>query len=82
MALTSRQRRKLPASAFAYPKARKYPVPSKSQAKRAGIGEKQRHALHRNALSRAAQRNTTGSYSHVARKVARTPSSVKPRRKR
>ena len=81
MALTAKQRNKLPASAFAYPRTRKYPVPTKSQAKRAGISERQRVGLHRNALSRAAQANTSGSYSHVARKVnARGP--VKPSRKR
>jgi hypothetical protein len=69
MALTAAQRRKLPSSAFAYPKQRKYPVPTKAQAKRAGISEKQRLALHRNALSRANQGKTSGSYKHVARKV-------------
>jgi hypothetical protein len=82
MALTAKQRRKLPDSAFAYPTQRKYPVPTKTQAKRAGISETQRLGLHRNALSRSAQSGTHGSYSHVARKVARTPSPVKPKRKR
>jgi hypothetical protein len=69
MALTAKQRKALPASAFAYPSSRKYPVPTKAQAAKAGIGEKQRLAMHRNALSRAGQSGTSGSYSTVARKV-------------
>jgi hypothetical protein len=77
MALTSKQRAKLPASAFAYPKTRKYAVPTKTQAKKAGISERQRVGLHRNALARAAQSGTSGSYRHVAKHVARR-SSVKP----
>jgi hypothetical protein len=70
MALTAAQRRKLPNSAFAYPKQRKYPTPTKAQARRAGISEAQRVRTHRNALSRAAQRNTMGSARHVRRHVA------------
>jgi hypothetical protein len=69
LALTAKQRAALPASAFAYPSSRKYPVPTKAQAAKAGIGEKQRLALHRNALSRANQSGTSGSYSTVAKKV-------------
>jgi hypothetical protein len=46
-------------------------MPTKAQARRAGISEKQRLNIHRNALSRASQRNTRGSYPKVA-KVART----------
>jgi len=65
MALTAAQRKKLPPSAFVYPKARKYPVPTKAQAKRAGISEKQRIALHRNAKSRAAQSKTMGTSAKV-----------------
>jgi hypothetical protein len=80
MALTAKQRNKLPATAFAYPSARKYPVPTKAQAQKAGISETQRLGLHRNALSRAAQGKTSGSYGHVARKVA-TRTSIKTRRK-
>ncbi len=75
MALTSKQRKALPDKAFAYPKQRKYPVPTKAQAKKAGISEKQRLKLHRNALARAAQKGTSGSYSHV-RKVVRKRSDV------
>jgi hypothetical protein len=66
MALTSKQRAKLPASAFAYPKQRKYPVPTKAQAAKAGIGERTRLRMHRNALARAGQTKTTGSYPKVA----------------
>jgi hypothetical protein len=69
MALTAKQRNALPDSAFAYPKTRKYPVPTKAQARKAGISETQRQGLHRNALSRSAQRQTSGSYRTVARKV-------------
>jgi hypothetical protein len=71
MALSARQRAKLPRSAFAYPAQRKYPVPTKTQAQKAGISERQRIGLHRNALSRAAQSGTSGSYGRVA-KVVRT----------
>jgi len=69
MALTAKQRNALPRSAFAYPRTRKYPVPTKAQAKRAGIPERQRLALHRNALARAAQPGTSGSYAHVGKHV-------------
>ena len=48
-------RKKLPSSAFAYPKTRKYPINTVKRAK--------------NALARAAQSGTSGSYSHVAKKV-------------
>jgi len=65
MALTAKQRNALPASAFVYRKARKYPVPTKAQAKRAGISERQRLNLHRNALSRAAQPQTMGTKGRV-----------------
>lgn len=46
---------KLPASAFAYPKTRQYPINTKRRAKA--------------ALSRAGQSGTSGTYSHVARAV-------------
>jgi hypothetical protein len=52
---TAKGASKLPASAFAYPSKRKYPINTKKRA--------------RNALARAKQRGTFGSYSHVARKV-------------
>jgi hypothetical protein len=67
MALTARQRKRLPDSAFAYPRQRKFPVPTAAQAKRAGISAKQNLGLHRNARSRAAQSHTMGSKSHVTR---------------
>jgi hypothetical protein len=70
MALTARQRNALPASAFALRKARKYPMPTKAQARRAGISERQRMGLHRNARSRAAQSKTASSLPHI-RSVSR-----------
>jgi hypothetical protein len=71
MPLTAKQRNALPDSAFVYPKARKYPAPTKAQAKRAGIGERQRLRTLRNALSRAAQSGTSGSYAKVGPVVRR-----------
>jgi hypothetical protein len=53
--LRAKQRKKLPRSAFAYPSRRAYPIDTKARA--------------RNALARAAQKGTSGSYSHVARAV-------------
>lgn len=53
--LKARRRSKLPASAFAYPRTRKYPIDTVARA--------------RNALARAAQSGTSGTYAHVARKV-------------
>lgn len=53
--LKARRRRSLPDSAFAYPRTRKYPIDTPARA--------------RNALARAAQRGTSGSYSHVAKAV-------------
>ena len=83
MALTAKQRNKLPNSAFAYPSTRKYPIPTKAQAKRAGISEKQRLNLHRNALAQAAKSTTSGSTRHVKRTVAkRHGGAVKSVRKR
>jgi hypothetical protein len=51
------RRKALPRSAFAYPKLRKYPIDTIKRA--------------RNALARAAQSHTSGSYAHVARAVRR-----------
>lgn len=83
MALSAKQRRKLPNSAFAYSKQRKYPTPSKAQARKAGISETQRVALHRNALAQAAKRGTSGSVSHVKSQVRkRHAGAVKSVRKR
>lgn len=49
------QRKKLPKSSFAYPSTRSYPIDTLARA--------------RNALARAAQSNTKGTYEHVARAV-------------
>jgi hypothetical protein len=54
-ALTAKRRAKLPAQAFAYPKRRAYPIDTKARA--------------RNALARAAQSGTSGTYRTVARAV-------------
>lgn len=67
MALTAKQRNRLPNSAFAYPARRAYPMPTKAQARKAGISEKQRLATIRNARSRVAQAGTSGSASTIAR---------------
>lgn len=78
MALTAKQRRRLPRSAFAIPSKRKYPVPTKAQARRAGISEAQRLRLHRNALARSTNKRTAGTYSTIAKKVrARSGGKVK-----
>jgi hypothetical protein len=69
VALTAKQRNALPRSAFVYPASRSYPAPTKAQARAAGIGEAQRMATLRNALSRAGQSGTRGSYGKVARTV-------------
>jgi hypothetical protein len=55
--------KKLPSSAFAYPKKRAYPINTPKRA--------------RAALSRAAQKKTSGSYAHVARAVKRRYPSIK-----
>lgn len=54
-ALRAARRRQLPSSAFAYPSSRSYPIDTPARA--------------RNALARAAQSGTAGSYAHVARAV-------------
>jgi hypothetical protein len=54
---TAKGTKRLPASAFAYPKTRQYPINTRKRA--------------RNALARAAQPGTSGSYSVVAAKVRR-----------
>lgn len=51
------KRKALPSSAFAYPKARKYPIDTKARA--------------RSALARAASSKNSGSYTHVAKAVRR-----------
>jgi hypothetical protein len=53
--MKAKRRKQLPASAFAYPKQRKYPIDTPARAS--------------NALARAAQSNTSGTYTHVAKAV-------------
>jgi hypothetical protein len=71
MALTARQRARLPRSAFLYaprgaPRSRwRYPVPTRAQARRAGIGEVQRQRIAKAAVSYSAHRNTIGSRRRV-----------------
>lgn len=68
-ALTARRRKKLPKSAFAIPSKRLYPIDTKARA--------------RNALARAAQSGTRGSYSTVRKAVIkRYPSLGEASRKR
>lgn len=55
MALRAATRRRLPPSAFVYPRQRKYPINTLKRA--------------RNALQRSRQSNTFGSYPTVARAV-------------
>jgi hypothetical protein len=50
-------RKRLPSSSFAYPAQRKYPINTPKRA--------------RNALARAAQSSTSGSYRTVEKKVNR-----------
>lgn len=86
MALTAKQRNALPRNAFAMPGSRRYPVPTKAQAKKAGISERQRLGILRNALSRAAQDHTAGSRATVVGMVRRRAkgqiASVKKRGRR
>ena len=53
--LNAARRRRLADSSFAYPRQRKYPIDTPGRA--------------RNALARAAQSNTAGTYRHVATAV-------------
>jgi hypothetical protein len=70
MALTPRQRSKLPNSAFVYPSSRKYPAPTKLQAQKAGISEAQRQRTLRSARSYAARSDTSGTAGRVNRVTA------------
>jgi hypothetical protein len=91
MALTAKQRNALPASAFIDRRNRRFPVPTKAQARKAGISERQRVATHRNALARAGQqakRSAAGKKTvtpaaarrYVAKRHAGTVASVKRRK--
>ena len=57
MAISAEKRASLPSSAFAYPKTRSYPIDTLARAK--------------NALARANQSGTSGTYRHVAAAVRR-----------
>jgi hypothetical protein len=77
MALTSAQRNALPRSAFVYapkgsPRSQwKYPVPTRAQARKAGISESQRARTHNAARSYSGRRNTAGSYRTVNKVASR-----------
>ena len=68
MALTARQRANLPPSQFAYPARRAYPIDTRARA--------------RNALARAAQSGTSGSYRTVERAVNRRFPDIQTRNSR
>ena len=68
--LTAAQRRKLPPSAFVYPTSRKYPVPTATQARKAGISESARLKMHNSALSLSESKRTAGSQGRVAKVVS------------
>jgi hypothetical protein len=75
MALTAAQRAKLPRSAFAIRGRTRsqdaYPLPTKAQARRAGISEPQRQRMLRAAAAYSARGNTRGSYSRIAPRARR-----------
>jgi hypothetical protein len=75
MRLTTAQRNRLPASAFVYhsgPRSNwRYPVPTKAQARKAGISETQRKSIHGAAVSYGARKSTRGSKTTIRRVVAR-----------
>jgi hypothetical protein len=62
---TAKGTKRLKSSSFAYPSKRAYPINTKARAK--------------NALARAAQSGTSGSYAHVAKKVKAKYPSIKTR---
>jgi hypothetical protein len=64
---TAKGTRRLKSSSFAYPSKRAYPINTKARA--------------RNALARAAQSGTSGTYAHVAKKVKAKYPSIKTRGK-
>lgn len=82
MSLTAGQRRKLPRSAFVYaPKGTprsswRYPVPTRAQARRAGISEASRLRTARAAVSYAGRRSTSGTPARVGAVVHRRAPSV------
>jgi hypothetical protein len=70
MALTANQRNKLPASAFVYhsgPRSNwRYPVPTRGQASKAGISEKQRQTMLGAAKAYSGRGNTRGTKGRVS----------------
>lgn len=65
MAVSSKERRRLPKSAFALPSLRKYPINTKRRAVA--------------ALAYARRSSTAGSYSTIRRKVVKRYPSLKKR---
>lgn len=66
---TAKGVKRLPASSFAYPKTRQYPINTRKRA--------------RAALAYSARKDTSGSYSVVRAKVAkRYPDIARPQRRR
>lgn len=63
--LSAQRRKRLPKTTYALPSQRKYPIPDKTHA--------------RNALARAAQSKTSGSYSTVRKNVLKKYPSLKKR---
>jgi hypothetical protein len=84
VALTAAQRRALPRSAFVYaptgtPRSSwRYPVPTRAQARAAGISEASRQRTHRAALAYSARRDTTGSRRTVASVVRKRAGTGQP----
>jgi hypothetical protein len=82
VSLTAAQRRKLPRAAFVYaPKGTprstwRYPVPTRAQAKRAGISEASRLRTARAAVSYAGHRGTSGTPARVGAVVHRRAPSI------
>jgi hypothetical protein len=75
MALTTKQRNALPSGAFLDPKNRRFPAPTKVQARKAHISEAQRARTLRNALSRAGQDQARGVRMVTPAAVNRTVKS-------
>jgi hypothetical protein len=77
MALTARQRNRLPAAAFIDRANRRFPAPTKAQARTAGISEAQRLRTLRSALSRAGQQ--AGHAASIRRRRVRkvTPTAAR-----
>jgi 3,4-dihydroxy-2-butanone 4-phosphate synthase len=82
MALTAKQRAKLPPSAFVYPSKRAYPAPTAAQARKAGISEAQRQRTLRSARSYAARKDTMGTTGRVNAVTAKRSSGTLRRGKR